>query len=82
MTGFINTGANPLSVMSIAALQDLGYLVSRAASDQYNVAAALRATAPAFGGNGVAWERVLAPAHPSDLTPAGGLLMKKRASSP
>lgn len=40
MTGFINTGANPLSVVSTASMGDLGYLVNYAASDGYTVPAA------------------------------------------
>lgn len=35
MTGFINSGTNPLSVMSIRSLEDLGYTVNAAAADQY-----------------------------------------------
>jgi hypothetical protein len=37
MTGFINSGANPLSVVSTASMGDLGYLVNYAASDTYVV---------------------------------------------
>jgi hypothetical protein len=35
MTGFINSGTNPLSVMSIRSLEDLGYTVNSAAADSY-----------------------------------------------
>jgi hypothetical protein len=37
MTGFINAGANPLSVVTTASMGDLGYLVNYAASDVYVV---------------------------------------------
>jgi hypothetical protein len=35
MTGFINSGTNPLSVMSIRSLEDLGYTVNPAVADAY-----------------------------------------------
>ena len=35
MTGYINAGVNPLSVMTIAAQEDLGYTVNYAAADAY-----------------------------------------------
>lgn len=37
MTGFINPGSNPLSRMSIQALQDLGYTVNVGAADSYTL---------------------------------------------
>jgi ureidoglycolate hydrolase len=52
MTGFLNNGANPLSVISTASMGDLGYVVNYAASDAYTVVnplAALRAS----GGAGI-----------------------------
>jgi hypothetical protein len=35
MTGFINAGKNPLSIMSIRSLEDLGYKVDTTAADSY-----------------------------------------------
>jgi hypothetical protein len=35
MTGFINSGTNPLSAMSIRSLEDLGYTVNPAVADPY-----------------------------------------------
>lgn len=35
MTGFLNRGTNPLSVMSIRSLEDLGYVTNPAAADAY-----------------------------------------------
>jgi hypothetical protein len=35
MTGFINSGTNPLSVMSVRSLEDLHYTVNAAAADPY-----------------------------------------------
>ena len=44
MTGFLNSGsANPLSVLTIASLQDLGYTVNTAAADAFFVVTTLRA---------------------------------------
>jgi hypothetical protein len=42
MTGYINTGANPLSRLSIAAVQDLGYSVDLNQADAYSFLRALR----------------------------------------
>src|SRR6267378_3264140 len=36
MTGFLNSGNNPLSVLSIAAQEDLGYTVNYAGADAYS----------------------------------------------
>jgi hypothetical protein len=35
MTGYINSGSNPLSVVSIAAQEDIGYTVNYAGADAY-----------------------------------------------
>jgi hypothetical protein len=35
MTGFINAGSNPLSLLSVRSLQDLGYLVNTATADAF-----------------------------------------------
>ena len=37
MTGFISSGANPLSAITIGSLQDIGYQVNFAAADPYTV---------------------------------------------
>jgi hypothetical protein len=50
MTGFLDSGANPLSVVSTASMGDLGYLVNYAASDNYTVPVAAAAVAPAAPG--------------------------------
>jgi hypothetical protein len=50
MTGFISSGANPLSAITSASLRDLGYVVNDAVSDPYtvpSVMAALRTGAAA-----------------------------------
>ena len=36
MTGYLNAGSNPMSVMTIAAMGDLGYTVNFAAADPYS----------------------------------------------
>jgi hypothetical protein len=46
MTGFINAGSNPLSIVSVAAQEDLGYTVNYDGADPYVQAFA----APAAGG--------------------------------
>ncbi|HXY18673.1 MAG TPA: hypothetical protein VEH83_01610 [Gemmatimonadales bacterium] len=46
MTGYINAGTNPLSVLSVAAQQDLGYTVNYDAADPYSAVF----TAPAAAG--------------------------------
>ncbi len=37
MTGFVNRGRNPLSLVTVAALEDLGYVTNRAAADAYQL---------------------------------------------
>lgn len=46
MTGFINSGTNPLSVLSVAAQQDIGYTVNYDGADAYSAVF----TAPVAGG--------------------------------
>jgi hypothetical protein len=43
MTGFLDFGANPLSVVTTASMGDLGYLVNYAASDAFVLSLSLRA---------------------------------------
>lgn len=43
MTGFLNAGSNPLSQLTIASMQDLGYAVNMIAADPFFVVTALRA---------------------------------------
>jgi hypothetical protein len=35
MTGFLNSGKNPLSRLTIASLRDLGYIVNLSVADPY-----------------------------------------------
>ncbi|HEX7336146.1 MAG TPA: Ig-like domain-containing protein [Gemmatimonadales bacterium] len=42
MTGFIDTGTNPLSAISVAALADAGYSIDLSEADRYTLTAALR----------------------------------------
>jgi hypothetical protein len=43
MTGFLNPGANPLSRITVASLQDLGYRVNLAGADPFSLGFGLRA---------------------------------------
>jgi hypothetical protein len=45
MTGFVNQGPNPLSTVTVGALQDQGYVVTYGAADAYSLMTALRALA-------------------------------------
>ena len=49
MTGFLNAGSNPLSVISTASMGDEGYVVNYAGSDPYTVANPLAALRMAGG---------------------------------
>jgi hypothetical protein len=76
MTGFLNNGVNPLSVMTIESLQDLGYTVNTADADPFTIpGGSLRAnfriddlTATPTPGE---WERPLA--HAPRALPTIGL---------
>ncbi|MDB4871514.1 MAG: putative zinc metalloendopeptidase [Gemmatimonadales bacterium] len=46
MTGFINQGKNPLSIMTIRSLEDLGYTVDTTAADAYTKPSTLNLRAP------------------------------------
>lgn len=46
MTSLINSGANPISALSLAALRDMGYIVNDAVADPYTLEAALFAAPP------------------------------------
>ena len=71
MTGFVNTGGsgasgpiNPLSVMTIQSLADIGYAVNNKAADPYTVPPKTSATVQGqmnIGTPGSAWERVDRP---------------------
>ena len=77
MTGFLNAGTNPLSVMTIRSLEDLNYTVNPAAADSYTLPAgvSLRAAFRADDINATPtpgeWERPL-PRAPRALPTAGG----------
>ena len=56
MTGYINAGFNPLSIMTVAAQEDLGYTVNYDAADSYVhafTAPAARGAAPLFLGDDI-----------------------------
>lgn len=77
MTGFLNTGTNPLSVMTIRSLEDLNYTVNPAAADPYTlpVGTNFRASFRIDDINATPtpgeWERPL-PRAPRALPTAGG----------
>ena len=43
MTGFLNSGSNPLSVLTVRSLEDLGYTVNAAGADPFQLTLSLRA---------------------------------------
>ncbi|HEU4523720.1 MAG TPA: leishmanolysin-related zinc metalloendopeptidase [Gemmatimonadales bacterium] len=49
MTGFINVGANPLSAISVAAMQDITYTVSTEPADPYTLNPGIRIAGPRRG---------------------------------
>ncbi len=51
MTGFLNAGVNPISRLTIASLEDLGYAVNYQAADQYVLPNALMAAIMGAGGD-------------------------------
>jgi len=71
MTGFAeNSGPMPLSLMTIGALADLGYVVNTAAADPYTVPAGSALMALRAGGEPAsAWEAVVRPT--STISPSG-----------
>jgi hypothetical protein len=68
MTGFLNGGvANPLSALTIAALQDFGYSVNTAAAEAYSLPASLMAggSSGSVSGTGTASLRALVEGEPT-----------------
>ncbi len=60
MTGFLNSGANPLSALTAASLRDEGYLVNDAVADAYTFGSALRAaTASPIALHTIPWPSVV-----------------------
>jgi hypothetical protein len=72
MTGFINSGTNPLSVMSVRSLEDLGYTVDPTAADAYPDAHTIPRISlrgdEIVGAGSVVWERSLT--HPPTPLPS------------
>jgi hypothetical protein len=61
MTGFIDSGALPISAMTIGSLADLGYVVNSADNDPYTIAiASLRVAGigPVPAARRAGWERI------------------------
>jgi Leishmanolysin len=84
MTGFLNTGTNPLSVMTIRSLEDLNYTVNPAAADPYTLPAGVSLRA-AFRADDISatptpgvWERPL-PRAPRGL-PTVGVIQNLRSN--
>jgi hypothetical protein len=44
MTGFLNTGSNPLSALTVRSLEDIGYTVNASAADPFALALSLRSS--------------------------------------
>jgi hypothetical protein len=72
MTGYLNSGTNPLSVMTIRSIGDLGYTINAAAADPYTLPAgtAIRASFQAAPPTSGEWERPL-PHAPRTLPTLG-----------
>ena len=54
MTGFLNSGSNPLSLLTIASLADLGYTVNALQADGFTITALMAGLQAAPDGRGVA----------------------------
>lgn len=73
MTPYLNSGTNPLSVMTVRSFEDLNYTVNTAAADGYTIAvgsfsaAAGMSSSPTRSRN---WERPL-PVAPRSLPTVG-----------
>jgi hypothetical protein len=69
MTGYLNSGvSNPLSAISVAAMEDMGYQVDSTMADSYAVGAALRAPGRLIE------LRELVPPQPLSITPQGRII--------
>jgi len=60
MTGFVNAGSNPLSLVTIASLEDMGYTVDRTVAEAYRIRLSIgRAANRVFLGDDVLREPIL-----------------------
>jgi hypothetical protein len=75
MTGFLNPGRNPLSRITAASLQDLGYVVNIAAADGFSFRVALYSFPFNVGTNGRAMHNDIRPL-PQYKTDAGGRMRR------
>jgi len=70
MTGFVEHGSDmPLSAMTVASLQDIGYAANLFASDPYHVPAAFRLAPRIAPSTAVPWEALVPPLF--EVTPTG-----------
>lgn len=53
MTGFLNSGTNPLSAVTVGALQDLGYVVNAAAADPFSLTLSIMASGGASNASAI-----------------------------
>ena len=71
MTGFVSGTPNPLSILTIGSLQDLGYRVNYAAADSYTIPGHLEAGAATDTSSGQNASMV-EPHHHDDIEIADG----------
>jgi hypothetical protein len=83
MTGFLNSGTNPISVMTIRSFEDLNYTVNAADADNFtipggNIRASFRANDATQTSTPGTWERPLP--HPARPLPTIGLPINSGAN--
>jgi len=61
MTGYLNGGSNPLSMLTVRSLQDLGYSVNTAVADPFSPTFSLRANVTGTSGQLKLNERIIHP---------------------
>jgi hypothetical protein len=66
MTGFLNSGLNPFSTMSIQSLADLGYGVDLSVADEFSIAPSFAALLEAGQGTGIRMPEPTLPTHRVD----------------
>jgi len=66
MTGFLNSGLNPFSTMSIQSLADLGYGVDLSVADEFSISPSFAALIEAGQGTGIRMPEPTLPTHRVD----------------
>jgi hypothetical protein len=74
MTGYLNSGTNPLSMLTVRSLQDLGYTVNTASADPFFLSLSLQSSLLAPDAGAVRLENDVYAGKQSTISPTGTIV--------